>query len=187
MSAAAPIPQTVCFPPDVAVEGRRLIHQQCFLWGRDIVRPAGNLLSAFGLARVADAEGKGRRYDGRDGSGSRIALWGSGAAYVAGDGRGIHLNRYQFVPRVIVGGVPAAAFFPDDLALRESEADDFAWVRRALKDFCCWVAEYEAWVAATVEPAHRSEALRWPQAVSRPEDVADAWAGLAEAVLRIGE
>ena len=38
--------------------GRKLLHQQCWMWGKDISCPEGNLLRTYGFERLRSPEGK---------------------------------------------------------------------------------------------------------------------------------
>lgn len=64
-------------------QGQELLHQQCWNWGRDIVRPEGNLLLEAGFVKQRPPEGiaGSTRYALRLADGGCWMLWGFGFFY----------------------------------------------------------------------------------------------------------
>jgi len=166
--------------------GARLLNQQCWNWGRDVVRPEGNLLLEAGFARERPPEGEtgSTRYvlDGPDGG--RLVLWGFGV-FFGGESGGVYLNRFQFEPQwmpleairkpiwnpdmIPAAGLPPRPQAPLDLTLRAA--------RR--------IADYEEWVLGECGLAYRCEVLsEWDHAAKglAPQSLPEAWRTLAAAL-----
>ena len=63
--------------------GQKLLHRQCWNWGRDIVRPEGNLLLDAGFRRRRPPEGEtgSSCYTLALPNGGCLMLWGFGLLY----------------------------------------------------------------------------------------------------------
>jgi hypothetical protein len=121
----------------------QLLHQQCWCWGCDIRRPAGNLLLEYGFERFRHARGSSAyRYRSTDGA---IVLWGFGLAWIPAAGMPIFVGRYTPVPAELpdVSGLETIAA-PAELRLVRRPPDAAMWwsVIRALQ----WIGSYERWV-----------------------------------------
>ena len=150
------------------------MHQQCWLWGRDIRRPEGNLLIAHGFSRVANDQGIGRRYSRDDGR-ARLHLWGFGAAWVPKARAGAFVGRYGFAP-MLISAVPPYALAFDDLVLAHPRSDsELLAASQSLVALCDWITHYERWVADAAGGAYRKAALSWGQAVSGADEIVMHW------------
>ena len=79
---------------------QELLHRQCWNWGRDILRPEGNLLLEAGFLRRRPPEGGERSscYSLALSDGDSLMLWGFGILYETPRKGAVYLNRYQFRP-----------------------------------------------------------------------------------------
>ena len=167
--------------------GQELLHQQCWNWGRDIVRPEGNLLLEAGFlkCRPPDGEAGSSCYTLTLPDGDRLMLWGFGILYVSPREGGVYLNRYQFRPvwlpeeavdkpiwkpdMIPTGYAPPPPHIPVDLTV--------AAIRR--------IADYEDWVLARYGLGYRLLVLRqWKQPSRRlpPQTLPQAWRTLANTI-----
>lgn len=165
-------------------EATRLIEQQMYLWGSDVLHPAGNLLKSYGCARYrrADLAHPVHLYR-RENERVRVTLHSTGVALVLLDASqqvraeesGVvylrpHHRLYQFAShlepplpcpgaRHVDSGM-VSAILPKDMPA-------------ALLALLAWVRDYEHWSRQHVTEAHRLEswrefrkaryALRWMQ------------------------
>jgi len=125
--------------PQLLSRGSVLLHQQCWVWGCGIRRPAGNLLLAYGFTRQPDPEGKrSTQYTLLLTDGYVVRLWGSGFYFGDAD-EGVFLNRFAFEPRL----VRFEETWQNPAQLKEAPRYlDF----QRLSYACKWIAEYEMWV-----------------------------------------
>ncbi|MCY3599246.1 MAG: hypothetical protein OXN85_04645 [Gemmatimonadetes bacterium] len=168
-------------------KGQALLHQQCWHWGRDIVRPEGNLLLDAGFLKRRPPEGEAGSscYTLELPAGDRLMLWGFGVLYRTTRQGGVYLNRYRFRPvwlpsetiqepiwqagMVPAGQRPPSPRVPVDLTV--------AAIRR--------IADYEEWVLARCGLEYRRAVLRqWnrPSEQLPPEALPEAWRTLADAI-----
>ena len=168
-------------------KGQKLLHQQCWNWGRDILRPEGNLLIEAGYLNRRPPEGEpgSSCYTLALPNGDSLMLWGFGLLYWTPRKGGVYLNRYAFrpdwIPSETIRGpiwkpdmIPAAQAppsprMPVDLTV--------AAIRR--------VADYEEWVLARCGLEYRRAVLReWRQQSDQlpPQTVPEAWRALADAI-----
>ena len=168
-------------------KGQELLHQQCWNWGRDILRPEGNLLIEAGFLKRRPPEGEAGSscYTLALPSGDSLRLWGFGFLYGTPQKGGVYLNRYAFRPdwlpsetiqgpiwkpdMIPAGQAPPSLRIPVDLTV--------AAIRR--------VADYEEWVLAHCGLEYRRAVLRqWRQQSDQlpPQTVPQAWRSLADAI-----
>jgi hypothetical protein len=164
--------------------GQRLLHQQCWNWGRDILRPEGNLLLESGFSRQRPPEGElgSSRYELETDDGSILLLWGFGLYFGEPERGGVYLNRYQFQPKwmplesvrpliwradlVPDGQTPPAPLLPFEIAARAAGQ----------------IADYEDWVLSRCGLEYRRNVLReWKQAAKGvpPQTLPQSWRDLA--------
>ena len=167
--------------------GQALLHQQCWNWGRDIVRPEGNLLLEAGFLKRRPPEGEvgSSCYTLALPNGDSLMLWGFGLLYGTPHKGGVYLNRYEFLPvwlpsetiqrpiwspvMIPPGQAPPSLRIPVDLTV--------AAIRR--------VADYEKWVLAHCGLEYRRAVLRqWQQPSGQlpPETLPESWRKLADAI-----
>ena len=168
-------------------KGLELLHRQCWNWGRDIVRPEGNLLLEAGfLKRQPPKEVPGSScYTLAPPDGDILILWGFGLLYGTPHKGGVYLNRYQFRPiwlpsetiqmpiwrpdMIPTGQAPPSLRTPVDLTV--------AAIRR--------IANYEEWALARCGLEYRRAVLRqwkWPSKQLPPQSLPQAWRTLADAI-----
>jgi hypothetical protein len=156
----------VRLPADVVEDGARWLHQQCWLWGRDLRSPQGNLLVTHGPRRLGsrDVPGGGHRtrYGMTTVEGHHVVVWSGG--YALGDGSGVLcFPRLRFQPVVLEPGIAAPEDIPVVLAPPEASGPAPAGhlALRLVALALDWLAEYEAHVAQ-VAPGHRAAcAAEW--------------------------
>jgi len=161
-------------PVDLRNRGILLLNQQCWVWGRDILRPEGNLLIEYGFDKTKPPKGieGSTQYTFKMASGTIIRLWGFGMFY--GRTRGIHLNRYEFEPRV--------ARITNDL-WRADRLGPMVPLRRysGLRPILLWIASYEEWVLTRYGRTYRKQCLiGWKKKNVNPGSVSQQWAELAD-------
>lgn len=168
--------RTLWSPWSASIQGRAaaLFDVQMWLWGRDVLRPEGNLLITQGLTRVPPSDlQRGRTFYRLKSQGESVSLWGWGMFYGIEGLGGLFLNRHRF------------QLLWTDQAVLSTEVSKF----EDLRDFCSpnsysqrtachsllrkglrWIAEYERSVAATTRTGYRRDCLAsrsdWP-AVSK--------------------
>ncbi len=168
-------------------KGQALLHRQCWNWGRDIVRPEGNLLLEAGFFKRQPPAGEAGSscYTLALPDGDSLSLWGFGLLYATPRQGGVYLNRYQFRPvwlplealqqpiwkpdMIPPAKTPPAPCIPVDLTV--------ATIRR--------IADYEEWALARCGVAYRRAVLRqWKQPSGRlpPQALPRAWRTLAAAI-----
>ena len=168
-------------------KGRELLHRQCWNWGRDIVRPEGNLLLEAGFLRERPPRGEtgSSCYRLTRPGGDILRLWGFGLLYGTPEQGGVYLNRYEFQPvwlppemgrkpiwrpgMIPADGSPPRPRLPVELTVAA----------------CRRVADYEEWVLARCGLEYRRAVLReWRRASDRlpPQAVPQAWRELADAM-----
>lgn len=151
----------VRLPADVVEDGARWLHQQCWLWGRDLSSPQGNLLPTHGLRRLGPREapsgGHRTRYGMTTVEGHHVVVWSGG--YCLGDDSGVLcFPRLRFQPVVLQPGVAVPEDVPVILAPPAASGPASAGhpALRLLTPALDWLAGYEAHVAR-VAPGHRAE------------------------------
>ncbi|WP_263356404.1 hypothetical protein [Acidicapsa ligni] len=164
-------------PSAVRRRGRALLHQQCWLWGRDIKRAEGNLLLHYGFDRIREPGGTSgfSQYTLSLPGNLYVRLWGFGIYF--GYAEGVFLNRFDFVPRATslqdgwqsleMTGLPRA----QDLSL-------FPSVLR-------WMSSYEKRVLEEWGPEYRATSLAGWKTRIAVKDISVGWLGLAQQVEKL--
>jgi len=168
---------------------RRLLNQQCWCWGQDIRRPAGNLLIEYGVCRsraAASASGRCSRYMGTEPGESRIWLWGFGLIYSRAGVGAIYLDRYDadmaFSRDADAGAevyqhADVAGFAPP---ATPGEHDDWCVLFAAV---AAWIARYERWVVRREGIGYRASVLAgWRELAAPAGTVATEWLRLSSAI-----
>ena len=162
-------------PSTMLKRGRALLHQQCWLWGQDIKREAGNLLLAYGFERVRPPDGisGSSQYTLELPGGRHLRLWGFG--FYFGWATGIYINRYEFIPR--------------ETSLRDLwQAQEMDRLRRArefnlLPEALRSIASYESWVMRVCGSEYRASCLGgWDSRVGGGSNIAADWLELAKSL-----
>ena len=165
------------FTSHICREGSRLLHAQCWAWGRDIIRTEGNLLLLHGFERLRppDKVAGCSQYSLSIERSLTIRLWGFGV-YI-GQAEGIYLSRYGFLPR---RALLTDAWRPDPLA-RGKRCFDLP----LMAAFTEWACHYEMWVEQRLgRDYRRSIFLGWNENTAEPLDLAVEWLRLRETIDR---
>ncbi|MCS6801805.1 MAG: hypothetical protein RMM58_01560 [Chloroflexota bacterium] len=162
-----------------------LVDQQFWCWGQDIRRPEGNLLLAFGFERTRPPAGVlGSSCYRLAGAGREVVLWGWGLLLV-GPAGGVFLPRHGFAPRPALAPLAAPCWSPEGLPpLGDAPVPGTGRWFQAAAD---WIADYEAWVLATVGLAYRRAcAAGSPRATFGlfPERLPALWRHVGERIAR---
>lgn len=135
--------ETLRLPAPALRDAGRLLHQQCWCWGCDIRRSAGNLLLAYGFERFRHAEGSSAyRYRSAE---ATILLWGVGLGWIPTAGIPIFIGRYSPIPAELPNPIALETISrPDELTLIRRPPDAPMWWSfiRALR----WIGSYEYWI-----------------------------------------
>lgn len=163
-----------------------LMHQQCWCWGCDIRRAAGNLLIEWGADRVPPPSRGGEQssaYHVRTATGAWLGLWGFGIAVIPPEGPAVFLNRYAVAPAITDAEAIRSVWHPRDLPVCRPDGSLRSWW--AASHALYWIATYESWVAETAGASWRracSEA--WKGSVVAGDELAHAWHSMALEITR---
>lgn len=169
------------------LRGAELMHQQCWCWGQDVRRPAGNLLLEYGFARSRPPEpvSGSSRYT-LHGEGTRLVLWGFGVGFSVECCGGIYVNRYCFVPRWLGESASLeSAWRAEQMASlrRPFTRREIRRSRRLLRSLIHWITGYERWVIERCGAGYRRSTLaKWTQTSIPAEHMAAEWELLARHV-----
>ncbi|MEM7331370.1 MAG: hypothetical protein AAF490_04690 [Chloroflexota bacterium] len=174
------------YPTAYKKQIKPLLHQQMWLFGRDILCPKGNLLYQYQFTHQRAKTNSGVMYTRWDGD-QQIALWGWGIWFGQAEKGAIFVNRYKAKPQfTTVSNLSQSIFRETELPHRTSRVNSEAEAQAMQKLFVellTWLAEYEAWIVATAGKSWRQSSLGgFPHAVSKPETVdqlAEQWQSLA--------
>jgi hypothetical protein len=140
-----------------------LLDQQLWCWGRDIVRPAGNILLDLGMCRHRPADSTRERslYTGRVAGNAEVWLWGFGLLYCTPDRGGVFLRRYGFDPLLVEHPPEGPVFRPADVGpvTRPATAGGRRNLVELVRAAAGWMARYEHWVAEEFGTAYREATL----------------------------
>jgi hypothetical protein len=163
-----------------------LFDQQCWCWGRDIARPAGNVLLGLGMCRHRAPARGSSLYTARTPAGGVVWLWAFGTALTDPAAGTVYVGRYGFAPRLTRRADFVGVHDPADLGrlARPTTAREWQTARRLLADLARWAAGYEHWVAETLGTDYRAASLsaRSKPPVVPARDMAAAWERLAKRV-----
>ena len=164
-------------------KGQALLHQQCWNWGRDILRPEGNLLVEAGFTRQRPPQGVtgATRYVLRLAGAECWMLWGFGFFYGTPDLGGVYVNRFQFRPRWMgLDAVGGPIWNPDMIPTGEPPPDPSVLLKLAATAVRR-IADYEDWTLNRCGLPYRQAVLaQWrADAKIAPERLPEAWRVLA--------
>ncbi|MEM7111187.1 MAG: hypothetical protein AAF614_02055 [Chloroflexota bacterium] len=177
----------IAYPSTYKKQLKPLLHQQMWLFGRDILCPQGNLLYQYQFTHERASDRGGSMYTCWNGE-QQVVLWGWGIWFGQAETGSIYVNRYKAKPRfTTVPKLGQPIHRPADLprvAYRLGSESEAETVRGLWSDLLLWLAEYEAWVVATVGESWRQSTLRaFNHAVTKPsavDQLAEQWQTLAE-------
>ena len=168
-------------------KGQELLDRQCWIWGRDIVRPEGNLLLEAGFLRRRPPEGEAGSscYTLALPDGASLMLWGFGLLYGTPLNGGVYLNRYKFRPVWLQSEtVQKPIWKPETIPTAQTPPSPRAPVDLTVAAIRR-IAEYEEWALARCGLEYRRAVLRqWKRPSKRlpPQALPQAWRALADAI-----
>lgn len=173
-----------CLPSTIRKFGSNLLAQQIWCWGQDIEHPDDNLLTQFGFQRHRDHENNRSSCYRLDQGSLHIALWGFGLFFGAKDQGGLYLGRFEFDPVWSpLEQIPGSIHWPDDLPefCRPSGSDQWKNARQLLSSLSNWIADYEEWVAQTIDIDYRKRCVEsWLRPFVKAEQMSQAWGFLGQ-------
>lgn len=178
------------FTPEIEVLGERLLHHQCWFFGRDIFHPQGNLLIRYGFERfgvpLKQTGSNCYRFRGTDQS--EINLWGWGVFYGQETG-GIYIKRYDFRPRLFsFGRLKIPVFKSEHLPPSHLPREDFQIkaARSLTLGFIEWILLYEDWIEKTCGKKWRQKCLReWENAELPAQSIRRNWKNLTAKIEKL--
>lgn len=163
----------------------KLVDQQFWLWGRDVLHDEGNALIRAGFTKhPAPAGQSGCSCYERDDGNSLLRLWGFGLIYARED-QAIILSREVFGPCLVRDcWTESVGWTIEDLPRHAAPDGNEARLCRDLTiELCMVVAEYERWVARTLRADSREQALAaWKKRCTVGADVAAEWTALGQSL-----
>lgn len=167
----------------------RLLDQQFWCFGQDIVRAPRNALIELGFTRNRSpiARKDGSCYSVTTRTGVSILLWGFGVFYCDRSlGGALLLVRDNICPTSVEQlQLPINAWDPHDLPQHPVQESEVPIVRSMLADLLHWFSQYESWIAAHRAPEHRERILQeWRRVAVPAEEMSVTWQTLSEELLR---
>ncbi|MFO1043330.1 MAG: hypothetical protein U0941_16175 [Planctomycetaceae bacterium] len=159
----------------------KLLDQQCWLWGQDVVRLSANGLVSFGFQRHAPPFGSEKIscYTLTDSRLRHVGLWGFGAFYGRTGVVGIFLKRYSFGPCLAFGIERAPICWTCTQWKIRQAPDDRGLVLRLVSEFLVWIVEYERWINQFAPRQHRADCLMdWKKCCCGPDQLIGEWESL---------
>lgn len=166
-------------------QGQRLLDQQCWNWGRDIVGTEGNLLLKAGFTKQRPPPGRtgSTRYSIELSDGGCLVLWGFGVFFGTAEKGGVYLGRFQFEPRWLpVAAIDRPIWRPDLVPAGQTPPAPAVTVELTAA-VAMRIAGYEEWTLARYGLEYRCRVLRaWKEAEESlaPQLLPGAWRGLAD-------
>lgn len=174
-----------CYPRPVQRFAEKLLDQQLWCWGRDILSPNGNLLMDRGFERHREKDSDSKKstcYRLDDGE-RHVALWGFGIFYGERELGGLFIRRFGFSPVWYVGGVLKLGIHaPQKLppSSRPKGTDEWARAHELSSRMMEWIADYESELLESVGLEYRQECIAdWLRPITSAEGTPDAWRSLA--------
>jgi len=159
-----------------------MLAQQFWIWGCDIRRPEGNLLTALGFEKEKQVLEQGlgiSRYHVLCQPERRITLWGFGLWVVDEALGALFLPRSGRQPRFVADAPCTAAAWTPEWFTAQTHLTSEGNARASailLMETLHWIAWYEREVSRLAGQAYRQETLDvWPHAVCTAEVLAARW------------
>ncbi|MEZ6143667.1 MAG: hypothetical protein R3B84_24145 [Zavarzinella sp.] len=144
-------------------QAAKLLDQQLWCWGRDILHPKGNLLLDLGMCRYRDANHQkdGTMYSASTNEGNIVWLWGFGIMCCSPQGDGVFLQRSRFEPKRLRHRPPRPVHYWHDLPLIQKTATrtETNQMQAMLKQLFLWISQYEHWIAETQGVSYRQSTI----------------------------
>ncbi|MEE2938404.1 MAG: hypothetical protein VYA84_20645 [Planctomycetota bacterium] len=169
-----------CIPRTARRFGEKLMSQQLWCWGRDVLHPEGNLLMQFGFERHRDNDPAERstcyRLDEKD---LHVCLWGFGMFFGSRQLGGLYLSRFDFIPTwAPVESVCLGLHWPDELPFFSRPQGESQWkrARKLWTQSMRWIASYESWIRENTGVLYRRDCVdTWLRPFVRAEKTVAAW------------
>lgn len=158
------------YAPEIRRLGAKLMHHQCWFFGRDIWHPDGNLLIRYGFERfgVSPGEKGGNAYRLEIGDSRQLVVWGFGVFFGAAERGGIFIKRYDFEPLLLKKArFEKPVFHCDKLPFHcaPRTEKEFSKSVSLAAELIAQIQLYEKWIDRTCGKAWREECLReWQNA-----------------------
>ena len=165
----------IAYPSTYKKQIKPLLHQQMWLFGRDILCPKGNLLYDYQFTNERSADRSSSMYTRQDNA-QQIVLWGWGIWFGQAEAGAIFVNRYKAKPQFTATSTLSQSIHREEAlphrTYRVSSEADAQVMQKLWVNLLTWLAEYEAWILATVGKNWRQSTLRaFNHAVTKPESV----------------
>lgn len=182
--------QTQIFSREIETLGERLLHHECWFFGRDIWHESGNLLIRYGFERIGVPENKtgSNCYCWRSNLGTEIKLWGWGI-FVADQTGGILLKRFNFRPLLLPSAkLSATVFQSEHFPPSRFPREDFEikTARALTVQLIDWIMRYEEWIAETCGKSWRRKNLReWEKSAFPARQIGRNWRNLQDKITNL--
>ncbi|MBC7798308.1 MAG: hypothetical protein H7Z37_15670 [Pyrinomonadaceae bacterium] len=170
------------FTPNLRETGEKLLHHQCWCWGKDILYPNGNLLIKRGFERVAVRKGKtgNNAYSLQLEDSRQLVLWGFGIAFADEmTKKSVFFERYNFAPQIIdAPRIALPVCSKDELCARRFPrcSEDLETSLKLTIDLLRFLILYENWVEKSCGSVWRRNVLRgWENAALTNAEMQRGW------------
>ncbi len=175
------------YPAAYKKQVKALLHQQMWLFGRDILHPRGNLLYDYQFTHKR-CEDRGSSMYVRWQDTQQIALWGWGIWFGRADTGAIYVNRYKAKPKYSATTTLNDTIYREKSLPRNSYrvtcVQEAQTTQRLWADLLTWLSKYEAWIQETAGNSWRQTSLSaFSHVVTGPESAAllsNQWQELAD-------
>lgn len=169
-------------PPEILKPANRLLEQQFWLWGCDIRRQEGNILSELGFGKIKAPSETGlstSQYRCPLNTTCSLALWGFGVCLSNSDLGSTYVPRTGLHPRWCASVVDtASAWTPAwfDTMPQPSANGGLVSCYRLVAQIIDWIAWYERRVIEIAGPAYRQRSIEsWNRPVGEATPLAHQW------------
>jgi len=189
-ASGTPEPGSLILDRNLVDFGTRLLDQQLWCWGRDVLHPGRNLLVEYGFTQHRSERPKSSTtsYSATHRCGVRIALWSWGVFFGDQHRGGVFLRRFSFAPQTTPDASLPAPHWPEGWLPPHrppATAEEVATAAELLSQACLWIAHYESWIADSLGAGYRAGCLRdWRRRVDFAGSLSDAWSGLGQRIRR---
>lgn len=181
----------------------KLLDQQMWCWGQDVIRPKGNALIDYGFQRYSPKASAGEKAIGHyilksinnETTGTRseftVGLWGSGVYFGEPELGGVYIRRFGFAGVAMNHNCPVECIdAPDEFipyAVPPESVQQISFME-LFKKACRWMAAYETWCLNRLGLEYRQQCLKnWNKAIVNADQTSSAWCTIADALQRACE